>query len=410
MIYRKRKGNNPFLPVLVMAAFGVLFLCSPSAIFAAEDPIDKLKELENKAEKYTNIIELEQKEQSVLQTQISSLDAQATKVESDIEKNQEELKNTEEEIVSVRNSITEKEEFLKTQKVLLSQLLQSHYERSRGKEIGIYLLVDTARGFLAKDDQFAQTGEKIKEVVETTTALRDELIDNKEVLEAKKLRIADLNYELEQRTSYLENTKTQKQVLVAKSENQESIYQKKLTKVQQEQLDVQREISGIELGKIGNFNLSDLPSRDKANFGYPVKSPRRVTQGYGITSFSYSYASGVHNGIDYGLNGSSAILAVADGKIKATGNMGKYGYGKWIAIDHGNGLVTLYGHLSSVKVSSGSVDKGDTIGTMGSTGFSTGTHVHFTVFAESTFAVVNSKKVSGVRIPVGGTVNPLRYL
>jgi len=104
----------------------------------------------------------------------------------------------------------------------------------------------------------------------------------------------------------------------------------------------------------------------------------------------------------------TAILAAADGKVVGTGNLGNLAYGKWIAIDHGNGLVTLYGHLSAIGVSKGEkVTRGKTIGKMGSTGDSTGPHVHFTVYATNSYEVTNYQ---GKSLPVGASVNPRQYL
>jgi murein DD-endopeptidase MepM/ murein hydrolase activator NlpD len=98
--------------------------------------------------------------------------------------------------------------------------------------------------------------------------------------------------------------------------------------------------------------------------------------------------------------------------VVATGNNGRYAYGRWIAVDHGNGIVTMYGHLSSIVKSKGSiVKKGDTIAKSGNTGNSTGPHVHFTVFSAKSFEVVPSKSVLSVKdIPIGATVNPKNYL
>ncbi len=88
-----------------------------------------------------------------------------------------------------------------------------------------------------------------------------------------------------------------------------------------------------------------------------------------------------HNGVDLVSTFGSSILASADGEVivsKSSGYNG--GYGSYIVIKHGNGTQTLYGHLSGVQVSVGDqVSQGQTIGNMGSTGKSTGTHLHFEV-------------------------------
>ncbi|MDD2730498.1 MAG: M23 family metallopeptidase, partial [Candidatus Portnoybacteria bacterium] len=79
-----------------------------------------------------------------------------------------------------------------------------------------------------------------------------------------------------------------------------------------------------------------------------------------------------------------------------------------ITIKHGNGQTTLYGHLSAQMVSVGQkIYSGQIIGYMGSTGYSTGSHLHFSVFATNTFEI--QQKWYGP-VPLGGTVNPLSYL
>ncbi len=157
-----------------------------------------------------------------------------------------------------------------------------------------------------------------------------------------------------------------------------------------------------------------MPAYKKGLLSYPVKNIA-ISQGYGKTSFAKSsryYKNGFHNGIDYALPSGSDVLAAANGKVVAIGNNGKYAYGKWMAIDHGNGIVTLYGHLSAYKQSKGDrVGRGEVIAKSGNTGYSTGPHLHFTVFSTKSFVVVASKKVSSVKdIPVGATVNPKNYL
>lgn len=99
-----------------------------------------------------------------------------------------------------------------------------------------------------------------------------------------------------------------------------------------------------------------------------------ITQGYG----------GGHTGIDIGARSGSAIRAADGGTVTFAGYQG--GYGKFIIINHGNGLVTRYAHCSSLLVSAGQrVSAGQTIGYVGSTGHSTGPHLHFEVLSGGSF-------------------------
>lgn len=102
----------------------------------------------------------------------------------------------------------------------------------------------------------------------------------------------------------------------------------------------------------------------------------RVTLGYGVKDSNHT---GGHNGIDYGAAEGTPVQAAADGKvIAAQRGSGTRSFGNYVKIDHGNGFVTLYAHLSRWTVSTGTqVKSGQVIGYSGSTGFSTGPHLHF---------------------------------
>lgn len=87
-----------------------------------------------------------------------------------------------------------------------------------------------------------------------------------------------------------------------------------------------------------------------------------------------------HKGIDIANKSGGAILAADSGKVVVAGWLDNAGYGNRVMIDHGNGYQTLYAHLSKISVAVGqTVKRGDVLGTMGSTGRSTGTHLHFEV-------------------------------
>jgi murein DD-endopeptidase MepM/ murein hydrolase activator NlpD len=103
------------------------------------------------------------------------------------------------------------------------------------------------------------------------------------------------------------------------------------------------------------------------------------TSGYGMRSDPFQGRAAMHAGIDLSGPIGTPIYATADGVVTTAGyNSG--GYGNLIKIDHGKGIETRYGHLSSMSVREGArVRRGEMIGRMGSTGRSTGSHLHYEV-------------------------------
>ena len=114
----------------------------------------------------------------------------------------------------------------------------------------------------------------------------------------------------------------------------------------------------------------------------PVKSAE-FTSGYGIRSDPFQGRAARHQGIDLAAPVGTPIYATADGTVSEAGyNSG--GYGNLIKLDHGRGIETRYGHLSRILVSPGQrVTRGQQIGRMGSTGRSTGSHLHYEVRIDS---------------------------
>lgn len=139
-----------------------------------------------------------------------------------------------------------------------------------------------------------------------------------------------------------------------------------------------RETSLIELKKkvaAHNARLAVTPSI------WPTHGD--VTSRFGWRSSPFGWGTVWHPGIDIANSHGTAIVATANGQVVMSGWYG--GYGKCIQIDHGNGIVTLYGHNSQLDVEVGQpVKKGEIIAYMGSTGASTGSHLHYEVRVNGT--------------------------
>ena len=383
---------------------------------AIEDKQDKLDEIKAKIKAYNQIIDLKQRQGSTLATQIQSLEAQANKLELEISDNQARIENLSSEIGSLEKRIADKELLILSQKRLLSELMRSVSGQS---SIGIARLImesNDESGWTMKDDErVAQTSGRLGELLEEIRMTKQELENEQTVLEHKKAEADSVQEQLAKQNDYLESTKDTKASLLSKTQSEVKKYNTIVDQLEEERDAIENEIESLESTKIGELNLKDMPAFKHGLLDYPVKKVV-FSQGYGKTSFAktskFYGTSGFHNGLDFAMSTGTSVLAAADGKVIATGNNGRYAYGRWMAIDHGNGIVTMYGHLSSVVKSKGStVKRGDTIAKSGNTGNSTGPHLHFTVFSAKSFEIVPSKSVKSVKdIPVGATVNPKNYL
>ena len=151
-----------------------------------------------------------------------------------------------------------------------------------------------------------------------------------------------------------------------------------------------------------------------------------ITQYFGNTKFAQSgaYNGKGHNGMDFGAPEGTKVVSAHSGIVEAVGNTdtirGCYSYGKWILVRHANGLATLYAHLSHIGVERGeAVASGGFLGYSGNTGYSTGPHLHFTVFVADQVRIVRLGDIKTItncanaHIPVAPTeayLNPLSYL
>jgi murein DD-endopeptidase MepM/ murein hydrolase activator NlpD len=159
---------------------------------------------------------------------------------------------------------------------------------------------------------------------------------------------------------------------------EESVLQEALIKEPIKQVVIQ----GTQVA-VASRGSSESYSSGSGRLAWPLRGS--ITSGFGPRSGGY------HTGMDINGNTGDAIRAAEDGKVTATGWEG--GYGNLITIDHGGGMITRYAHCSAINVSRGDkVSQGQVIGRVGSTGRSTGSHLHFEVLVG------------------GNTVNPAKYL
>ncbi len=387
-----------------------------------EDKQEKMEDLEEKRDSYSTIVDVKQRQAEIYDAQKKSLANQIGTLKQEMTKNQEEIAVVERDRDILVQEIERKQAIITVQKEVLATLVRKYYDQKQSGMILDLANTSSKNSFLASQDRTFQLQEKVQSVLSEIMNAKESLEKNKIEIERKQSDLVNLRIRLEKQGEYLEVVTLQKEALLEKTLTEKGQYAWRLDKVEEEIQKIAQEIASIEASKVSRLDLNTLPPAKKGLIAYPVGSPFIITQSYGMTGFAKSGAYGYsdsgkpipHNGVDFGAPTGTPIYAVSNGNVIADGDSGKYAYGRWIAIQHsidGKEFVTLYGHLNKKSVKKGdSVKEGERIGDMGNTGYSTGPHLHFGVYSASSFEIVNSTKVSGVKIPTGAHVDPMRYL
>lgn len=244
--------------------------------------------------------------------------------------------------------------------------------------------------------------ELIKRVAKYDNDIIDNLIENKKELESVQKDLQKQKDEYNANLSDLSSQKEELDKLYNSSKKLKEEYEKKKKKLEEEneRYKNEREAFEADIASLLSSESGDVTSENaeklaeevisnkdtSLNFSWPAPGCYNVTSGVGERWGSQ------HNGMDIAGSKGSSIVAAEDGQVLIASdscphNYGKnescgcgHGYGNYVLVQHTNGFATLYGHMTSINVNVGdTIKKGQKIGTMGSTGFSTGNHLHFEV-------------------------------
>lgn len=379
----------------------------------------QIAELEKQIAQYKDMVRNSQNQSNTLKNAIAKMEAQIKKLEAEVRLTQTKISQTNLKIQGLAGDITTQSVEIEKQKGNLVQTIQAIDAYDQTGPLELILGSGNFSDLLTQAQYVNNLQSGIQERLMEIKKLKEELEKQKAASEAQKAALENLRNQLRGQTQVLDNQRDEQKDLLATSKNQEKTYQATLSTLQKQQQQVERDIFLAEEKLRAAINQSSITG-GKGSFLWPVNSADSLTQSYGciVSSFARnSYPAcnegkgngGFHNGIDIDLETGDAVRAARDGTISGVANMARYAYGKWITIKHDNGLTTLYAHLSVQSVSVGQkVKAGDIIGYGGSTGYSTGSHLHFTVYATNTFKIEPNRY--GYPSPLGGPLNPLLYL
>lgn len=428
-------------PVLFLSLIGLALVCtgmlSPGELRAdaIEDlraKIDsqnaKLKELEHEIAIYQSQLSTLGKQKQTLTQTVNTLDVSRKKISTDIQITENRIQSTELTIEELELEIEDKERKIDSGSKAIEKAIREVREQGESSFVERLLSESTFAAAWQHADVLGQFQSALGNRVEDLQELRIDLTDKKVESEAKRYELQSLKKQKEGQKWSLDAARAEQTRLLTITKNEEQNYQKLLKEKQAAKEAFEKELRSYEDQLEFAIDPSKIPATGKGVLAWPVDNVL-ITQNFGNTAFSTAnpqvYNGSGHNGIDLRASLGTKIKSALQGVVEGTGNTdlqrGCYSYGKWVLVRHPNGLSTLYAHLSTISVEAGeSVSTGDIIGYSGNTGYSTGPHLHFSVFSTQGVKVMKlgdfrqSKSACGnVSIPVASReayLNPLSYL
>ncbi|MCC8023583.1 MAG: DUF3450 family protein [Clostridiales bacterium] len=378
-------------------------------IEAAQAEIDKLEKesqpLKEQISALDEKIKLVQEKVDNLQSQVDTKKSEISSLEAQISTIESNIKKVEQEIVELQAQIDEKQAVFDELYEEYCQRLRSVYISGSVTNLEVLMTSSDLSSLLTRAemisaiskqdkaalDELIQMMEQIQEEKGQLQSKVDALEVDKKELESSKEDLLVSKQELDEKLAEVTAEQTSlnadKSAASAKLQeyhDQQNAYSENIYQYEAEQEKLEKEIQSL-IQKSGNSGSS---VKGSGVLQYPIPSRTTISAGYPY----YSNGSW-HGGVDFPASTGTSIQAADSGTVISVKYL-NYSYGYHLLINHGNGLYTLYAHCSSILVSTGqTVSKGEVIAKVGSTGNSTGPHLHFEVRNSS-----------------GTQLNPLSYL
>jgi murein DD-endopeptidase MepM/ murein hydrolase activator NlpD len=369
------------------------------------DRNNRLKEIEREIANYQTELKKVGGEKNTLQKAITQLELERKKVNADISYTQNKIGATDLELDKLSLEISTTEKSIALNKRAISETIQALNETDDNSLIEVLLQYDNLSDFWRKIDELEQVRSVMSEKIAT---LSNEivLLDSQYDTHTKKRSdLLSLKEQYSDQNEVLVGNKAEKSKLLTATKNEEAEYQKLLSQKKSEYEQILKEMRDFESKLQFILDPNTIPAKGTRVFNWPVENVI-ITQLFGGTEFAKQNASvyggrAYHPGVDFGVPVGTKIYAPLAGTVRATGNTdavpGCYSWGKWTLIDHANGLSTLYAHQSVQSVVAGQqVSTGEVIGYSGNTGYSTGPHLHFTVYAKAGVTIRKFNEIKAV--------------
>ncbi len=379
----KKKIFSIILIILILQYFCVFVFANDSitneitnnTTNSITDDLEKQKEdVENKIEEANTQLEYVQGELSNTMLKVQETEDKILKYQKEVDELGEKMETLQKSIDESTAKLQIASQNYEEKSDLLAKRLVAMYEAGDTQYLDVLLKSNSITEFISRYYIIQEVAEYDSILINEVEQEKNNIETTKQKLENEQAEIKIIKAKNEQTTIVLSNMKTLQKSYISKLSENEKKLQKQITEYKNDQAEIERQI-------LLATNVIDPDIQyTGGEMLWPVAiSGTVVTSDYGTREHPIQGVVKEHTGIDIGNTPTgSPVVAAADGVVTYAGWLG--GYGNCVMINHGEGVVTLYGHGNKILTSvNKKVKQGETIMEVGSTGNSTGPHLHFEV-------------------------------
>ncbi|BCV20167.1 murein hydrolase activator EnvC family protein [Moorella sp. Hama-1] len=342
-----------------------------------------LDELQKQQQQVQQNMEQQQKLLQQKNDEGAALMQQLQQIEQEIQQKQAQIASLDQQMATAQGRVQQATAELQQAEAdqakrmeILRARLKDIYQVGQVNYLEVLLQSTSLEDFLVRMELLANIARGDINLINEIKAERDKIAARKSELEAERNRIAELRRQADGERVQLASRQASQRQLLAQVEQEK----KRVAAALDEMEATARQIAAKIRAEQAKSNRKLAPEGVRGML-WPLPGYTSISSPFGWRVHPLLKTRRFHDGVDLPAPEGTEIIAPLDGQVISTGYIG--GYGNHIVIDHGGGLSTMYGHLSAILVSNGQeVKKGQVIGRVGSTGWSTGPHLHFMVLLQ----------------------------
>ena len=354
----------------VVAANSNSFMDSP---VVSRDSRARLQQIEKQRQELHNHAAQLRKQEQIALVELSHIQTKLNKTNTVLHVHEHNMQKTESSIKQTEIKITKTQSAEEILSESASKRLRQIFEGNRVSLLEQMIAVDSLQALLDRFYFQERIAEMDRSLLQDLRAKTAQLVDKKGQLGEERDKLGNLVSAFAQKAMAFAKEKLEQQQVAERLKTQRAFYEKAEHQLANESHRLESVIQQMESS---NRKSTKHMATGSGTLAMPINA--QVTSPFGWRRHPIFGVRKFHTGVDLAGPNHSAIRAADNGSVLYTGWYG--GYGKVVIISHGKGMATLYAHMSQAAVSVGqNVSKGDVIGHEGTTGFSTGPHLHFEV-------------------------------